>query len=68
MASRTETAEVKPQLVCASCGTTPAPEDEAMARLSWSKSVEGSRTQWTCDRCSRDNIRSIESKLDGDWW
>ncbi len=68
MANGTQTTEVKPLLVCASCGVAPAPADQAAARLSWSKSVDHGRTTWTCERCSRDNIRSIESKLDSTWW
>ncbi|HKX68927.1 MAG TPA: hypothetical protein VJN29_17045 [Intrasporangium sp.] len=68
MATKTDTAELTPLLTCASCGTTPAPEDQATARLTWSRSVEHGRTQWTCERCSRDNIRGIESKLDPEWW
>ncbi len=36
--------------------------------LTWSTAVEGER-RWTyCDRCSRENLRSIESKLDPEWW
>jgi hypothetical protein len=66
MATRTQTTEAKSLLVCASCGAAPA--DQAGARLTWSKSVDRGRTDWMCDRCSRDNIRSIEGKLDSDWW
>jgi len=25
-------------------------------------------TQWICERCTRDNVRSIEGKLDEAWW
>ncbi|ADU49055.1 hypothetical protein [Intrasporangium calvum] len=63
-----DTGELTPLLTCSSCGTTPAPPDQARARLTWSRSVERGRTLWACERCSRDNIRSIESKLDPDWW
>ena len=62
------TGELTPLLTCSSCGTTPAPPDQARARLTWSRSVEQGRTLWACERCSRDNLRSIESKLDPDWW
>jgi hypothetical protein len=24
--------------------------------------------QWLCDRCTRENIRSIEGRLDSAWW
>jgi hypothetical protein len=56
------------QLVCSSCGATPPVEEQAAARLTWSRGSEGGRTTWTCERCSRENIRSIEGKLDPAWW
>lgn len=68
MALKTDAGKATTQLTCSSCGTTPADEEQGTARLTWSRSVEGGRTTWTCDRCSRDNIRSIESKLDPEWW
>ncbi len=63
-----DTSELVPVLVCSSCGTIPAPDDQPTARLTWSLSSEGDRTMWTCERCSRENLRSIESKLDPAWW
>lgn len=63
-----DTAEMTPLLTCSTCGTTPQPADQARARLGWSRSVERGRTMWTCERCSRENLRSIESKLDPAWW
>jgi len=55
-------------LVCSACGTTPQPEHQAAARLTWSRGTDAGRTTWTCERCSRENLRSIESKLDPVWW
>lgn len=52
--------------VCGTCGRIP--DDEAGARLSWVLGVENGRKVWTCDRCSRENLRSIEGKLDSAWW
>ncbi|GAA6524497.1 hypothetical protein [Intrasporangium sp. DVR] len=63
-----DTGEMAPLLICSSCGATPGPDEQAAARLTWSRSVEHGRTLWTCERCSRDNLRSIESKLDPVWW
>jgi len=48
------------------CGRIP--EDESSARLSWVFGVEAGRQVWTCDRCSREHLRSIEGKLDFAWW
>ena len=44
------------------------PEDESAARLTWVLGVEKGRQVWTCDRCSREHLRSIEGKLDSAWW
>ena len=50
--------------VCATCGavaTEPLP-------VTWSCALESDRRVWTCDRCARENVRSIEAKLDSAWW
>ena len=52
--------------VCITCGLVPA--DDSEARLIWVLGVENGRKVWTCDRCSRENLRSIEGKLDSTWW
>jgi hypothetical protein len=52
-------------IVCALCGTA-APADPPP--LSWSVSQQDGVRQWTCERCARDNIRSIEGRLDQHWW
>jgi hypothetical protein len=52
--------------VCAMCGRFPG--GESAARLTWAFGVEEGRRVWTCDVCSREHLRSIEGKLDSDWW
>jgi hypothetical protein len=52
--------------ICAWCGRMP--DDESSARLTWVLGVENGCKVWTCDQCSRDNLRSIEGKLDSPWW
>ena len=52
--------------VCATCGTVAA--DAALAAITWTRGTENGREVWTCDRCSRDHLRSIEGKLDSAWW
>jgi hypothetical protein len=50
---------------CAWCGT----EADALP-LTWSLSRAGGRDDHLCDRCSRDQLRAIEGKLDlveGGW-
>ena len=36
--------------------------------LSWMVSVEAGRTRTYCEACSRQHLRSIEAKLDSEWW
>jgi hypothetical protein len=65
-------------VVCDFCGTTP-PGQPAESRngeidhddripLTWVTSVENGRQRVYCDRCAREHLRSIESKLDAEWW
>jgi hypothetical protein len=54
-----------PALACAACGAaSPSPTPPA----TWSAAVTRGRRTWTCERCARDHIRSIEGKLDQEWW
>jgi hypothetical protein len=61
-----QTFDTPEQLVCATCGRTAPAEGEAL--LTWARGVELGRDVWTCDVCSRQYLRSIEGKLDSDWW
>lgn len=36
--------------------------------LSWSTAVENGRSKTFCDTCSRENLRSMEGKLDSEFW
>lgn len=54
------------RLVCVMCGCIP--EDKSAALLTWALGMEKGSKVWTCDRCSREHLRSIEGKLDSDWW
>jgi hypothetical protein len=36
--------------------------------MTWMTSVENGRRRVYCDRCSREHLRAIESKLDSEWW
>jgi len=53
-------------MACATCGRIPA--DDSTASLTWAFGIENSRKVWTCDSCSREHLRSIESKLDSTYW
>ena len=58
---------VKTLLTCAVCGTTldPDADDESgLLALAWVASHERGRDLRFCPQCARDNLRSIEAKLD----
>jgi len=52
--------------VCATCGRIP--EDESAARLTWTWAFGVEKGRQGLDLCSRENLRSIEGKLDSAWW
>jgi hypothetical protein len=52
-------------VTCDFCGAT-APSDEPP--LTWTTGSERGRTKYFCETCSRQNLRSIEGKLDSEWW
>ena len=48
---------------CAGCGTAgegPPP--------TWSSQTSARGLTWLCGRCTRENLRSIEGRLDEAWW
>ncbi len=52
---------------CVVCGTT---VEELPPTWSLQVSQRGSTTltSWLCETCTRDNVRSIEGRLDEAWW
>jgi hypothetical protein len=36
--------------------------------VTWSMQISDRGTRWLCEKCTRDNVRSIEGKLDEAWW
>ncbi|MDQ0751163.1 hypothetical protein QF034_005394 [Streptomyces africanus] len=59
-------AEPQP-LVCDRCGTSAGILADGPP-LTWTHSVENGVRRYFCETCSRDNLRSIEGRLDSDWW
>ncbi len=49
-------------VACARCGAT------GFDPLTWSSSADRPGRRWYCARCSRDNVRAIEGRLDQEWW
>ncbi|MFD9031571.1 hypothetical protein ACFVZW_10535 [Streptomyces sp. NPDC059567] len=54
---------VKEPIICSRCGKT-AEE----LPLTWTCSVENGARHYLCEDCARENIRSIEGRLDSSWW
>ncbi|MCW2607325.1 MAG: hypothetical protein JWO60_2018 [Frankiales bacterium] len=48
---------------CVSCGRY-----EQERPVSWSLQVGERGQTWLCDVCTRQNLRSIEGRLDEAWW
>ncbi|MBB6076779.1 hypothetical protein [Streptomyces paradoxus] len=55
------------RFVCARCGTSADVLTEGPP-LTWTYSVENGVRHHYCESCSRENLRSIEGRLDSDWW
>jgi ribosome-binding protein aMBF1 (putative translation factor) len=49
-------------MTCSLCGR------KADDTLTWTVSVERGRRLVYCEECSREHLRSIEGKLDSDWF
>ena len=50
---------------CDFCGRQ---EPDEAKTLTWSTSVENGRQRTYCDTCSREHLRSMEGKLDSEYW
>jgi hypothetical protein len=50
---------------CDFCGRQ---ETDEAKTLAWTMAVENGRRRVFCDRCSRDHLRSMEGKLDSEFW
>lgn len=53
-------------VTCALCGTAAGESD--VPPLTWTSATERGRLQHLCARCSRENLRAMEAKLDPEWW
>jgi len=52
-------------VACSWCGTVVEADQPP---LGWTLSVEDGKQRWYCERCARENLRSIEGKLDSGAW
>lgn len=55
--------DAAPVASCAGCGA--AGEGPP---VTWSSQTGPRGTTWLCERCTRENLRSIEGRLDEAWW
>ena len=55
-------------MTCAHCGAHPEERAPAMAILMWTSSKQDGREIKFCPNCSRENLRSIESGIDEQYW
>ena len=54
----------EPRTTCGVCGT----QVEGEVPMTWSSQTSARGLTWLCERCTRDNLRSIEGRLDEAWW
>jgi hypothetical protein len=58
--------------VCSLCGRAADPVNDGDPPLGWCADIvetsNGHRTRWVCTECTRRYVRSIEAKLDSQWW
>jgi hypothetical protein len=57
------TDEQRPVVVCALCAAR-----EQGPPPTWSSQTGPRGTSWLCTACTRQNLRSIEGRLDEAWW
>jgi len=58
--------------VCSLCGRAADPERDGDPLLLWCadtvETIDGPATRYVCPECTRRFVRSIEAKLDQQWW
>jgi hypothetical protein len=52
---------------CDRCGAAP-PAGADRPPLTWTTTASPGGQRWLCDRCAREHLRSIEGRLDEQWW
>ncbi len=60
-----------PSVECAGCGRSPVVDEPVGANgvpWTWSTAQDDEQTSVLCNECTREHARSIEAKLDAEWW
>lgn len=56
-------------VTCSFCGAVAeGGPDPDVPPITWSTAVENGQQKFFCERCSREHLRAMESKLDSEWW
>jgi len=59
-------------VACSLCGRAADPATDGDPPLGWCADIietsTGHRTRWVCAECTRRYVRSIEAKLESQWW
>jgi hypothetical protein len=66
-ADGTEGAEEGARETCGRCGATAAAPEGGLP-VGWSLSTSDRGVDRLCAACTREHVRSIEARLDEDWW
>lgn len=53
---------------CQICGVAAEADEQGRPPLTWTMDTDGVRVRWTCLRCSTEHVRSMEAKLEPEWW
>ena len=56
------------EVSCQICGASAEADADGRAPLTWTMDTDGARVRWTCPRCSAEFVRSMEAKLEPEWW
>ena len=52
---------------CDRCGRVRS-DDDPVAALAWVSDTDDRGARWYCPACAREHLRSIEAKLQSEWW
>ena len=53
---------------CQICGLVAEADEQGHPPMTWTMDNDGARVRWTCPRCSVEHVRSMEAKLEPEWW
>ena len=55
-------------VTCSFCGAVEESASDDAPPITWTTAVENGQRKVFCERCSREHLRAMESKLDSEWW